>query len=434
MRALKLAFVFVAALFCGIASAFAATSSSSPCVTTDGNDDGVGVCDITARVVQVSPPAQGASAPSVALSNTTQTNYVKYTITLMHYAVRTEGFSQVVFKADTAVNADGAGPADFVKVGDPVVANAGTPSLPSPIPACQILTTGPWKLQCTFNFNPLFDNALNTPPTNVLNKTCGNTPLGTDEILCATISFDVTVKSPTGSSTGTLDLITETRYSDAIGNPESEYYALTTTGLTQLTVPDPTVVATYLPAPGTVTTGTTQGVLSCDLGREIDPNRWINIVKVPAEAQVGVNLKPFTDATLPSGTTLFSTLAIPGQVFGDGIPWYSQLAASKLLVITQKRHKCTIGSGNGTFKDTLIGLATKTYYKPDHVVYWPHTNILKNPPPGMGADPVFLPVPLCLVSGGPYLGEPCILYEYIDAGRNLIRVFYANENGRYGTP
>jgi hypothetical protein len=294
-------------------------------------------------------------------------------------------------------------------VSAPTIANTvGGAALTNTTPPCVISTAT--RVECTFNFNPAFD---------------GNNPQ-------ATITFDLTVQSPTGapapSLQPTLNITTKTSYTEASGSPEPEFYSLT--GSTNLTVPDPTVVATYLPAPGTVTTGTTQGVLSCTSAS--DPNRWINVLKVPTAAgSVSVNLNPFSGA--PLSANYFSTLAIPGQVFGDGIRWYSQDAASKLLVITQKRHKCTIGSGQGTAKDALIGLATKTYYKPDHVTYWPYTQppIQKNPP--TGTEPVFQRVPLCLVSGGPYLGEPCLFYEYIDAGRNLIRVFYANENGKYAT-
>lgn len=394
MRKLKLVIVFAVAAFGGIGSAFA-TVATGPCVGP--SDDPGGVCDITARVVQVVPPPPSEGDPSVALSNTTQTNYVKYRVTLEHYADRREGFSQVVFKADTLVAASNAGPAKFVAASAAAIANAGSAVLQNPTTACAVSTTDPKHIDCTFNFSPPFDNPA-------------------DNSAQATITFDVTVQSPTADSAGTLNLKTETRYTEAGGQPEPEYYALTTTGLTQLTVPDPTVVATYLPTAGTVTTGTTQGAPTCTSSS--DPNRWINTVKVPAEAQVGVNLNRIAGEPYPPATQYFSTLAIPGQVFGEGIHWYDRGAASSLLVITQIRHKCTIGSGNGTLKDALIGLKDRVYYKPDHPT--PH-----NP------NQEYKPVYFCLVSGGPKLGEPCLLYEYFDKGRNLVRVLYANENGKY---
>jgi hypothetical protein len=402
MREFKLAIAFAVA-FAGVGQALAAVASCP-------GDDGCAQ-DVITKVTQVlpAPPSNPASAPSAAFSDATLTRNVKYSVELKHYP-NPEPFSEVDITIETAVTGNGSSTAPIVSVSTATLGGPTGPVLSNTSPGCT--RSSDTKFSCQFVFS---------------------TPFNTDG---QTISFDVIVKTPTSVTNPNdpqLQIKTLASWKEPNGEIETDPTGSLLTS-TNLTAPDPFVAETVLVAPGTVTTGTTVGVLSCTSAS--DPNRWINILKVPTAAgSVSVNLNPFTGA--PSSANYFSTLAIPGQKFGEGIPWYSRDAASKLLVITQKRHKCTIGSGQGTVKDALIGLATKTYYKPDHVVYWrnttPPNSILKNPPPGYGLDPVFLPVPLCLVSGGPYLGEPCILYEYIDAGRNLIRVFYANENGKYAT-
>jgi hypothetical protein len=389
MRRLKLAIIFAVAAFGGINPAFATDS------------------DITTGVQSL--PA------SASLSTTTQPTFVSYRITLSPYtATSNETFNPVYFTATTTV----VGSDSDDSVGDQ------TAAFVSPPAGCVL--SGSTTINCTFSPG-LSSAGIGGSPSASLPKI-----------------FTVVVQVPTAG--GRIKFVSETRWFELVGHGDcgvapsfplpvvpigSACYETegAKTIYTTLNPADPQVVDTYLPAPGTVTTGETQGVLTCN-DRNTDPNRWINIVKVPAEAQVGVNLKPFTDTTPPAGTMLFSTLAIPGQVFGDGIRWWFHDAASKLLVITQKRHRCTIGSGQGTLKDGLIGLAQRPYYKPDHPVFWPGTTIPKNPPQGQ-TEPVFQHVPFCLVSGGPYLGDPCLLLEYYDSGRNLIRVFFANENGKY---
>lgn len=101
-----------------------------PCFgpSDDGYDANGWICDITAKVEQVVPAA--ASAPgSVALSSPTQTNYVKYRVTLSHYTLRREAFNQVKFVADTVVSAGTAGPAKFFAASAPIVANSGNAAI-----------------------------------------------------------------------------------------------------------------------------------------------------------------------------------------------------------------------------------------------------------------------------------------------------------------
>ena len=380
------------------------------CVTPPGSDDG-SLCDITTSVVQVVPPPPSEGAPSVAFSNSTQTNYVKYRVTLTHYAVRNEGFSQVKFVADTSVvNASPPGPANFFAASAATIANAGGAVLTNPATACVISTT---HIECTFNFNPAFDNPL-------LNSAQ------------ATIAFDVTVQSPTGTpaveSQPNLNLSSITSWTGAglSPAPEPEYYSLTST--TNLTVPDPNVVATYVPTAGTVKTGTNQGAATC-------AQPWVTIVKVPEAAQVGIDLNPFADPSLPANTQFFSTIGIPDlnnpllppKLFGVGTHWYDHGAASRLVVNTLRRDVCTV-PGSDPIKKAAHILQEKIYYEPE------------------GGQ--FQRVLLCIVTSGPTPGNPCIAYAQVYTRFNLPRnvtnpndylgdhewVIFANENGKYGAP
>lgn len=396
MRRLKLAIVFAVAAFAAINPAFATGTCAG------SSDDPGGVCDITASVVQVVPPPPGEGTPSVALSNSTQTNYVRYRVTLKHYADRLEAFSQVKFVADTVVDAAGAGAANFVETTPATVANNVGGALNMVATACVIATT---HLECTFNFSsPGFD---------------GNAPQ-------ATITFDVTVQSPTASAAGSLNLVSKTTYTEPNGHPEPEYFSLTSTS--NLTVPDPSVVATYVPTAGTVKTGTNQGAATCT-------QPWVTIVKVPEAAQVGIDLNPFPDA--PPNTQFFSTIGIPDltdplgapKLFGVGTHWYDSGAASRLVVNTLRRDVCTV-PGSDAIKRAAHILQEKIYYKPD----------------GVGTQ--FQQVLLCIVTSGPTPGNPCIAFAQVYTRFNLPRnvanpsdylgdhewVIFANENGKYGAP
>jgi hypothetical protein len=344
----------------------------------------------------VVPPTPSEGTPSVALSNSTQTNYVKYRVTLKHYADRLEAFSQVKFVADTVVIAADAGAANFVETTAATVANNVGGALNNGAPACVITTT---HLECTFNFNaPGFDGK------------------------AATITFDVTVQSPTASAAGSLDLKTTTSYTEAGDQPEPESFSLTSTS--NLTVPDPLVVATYVPTAGTVKTGTNQGAATC-------AQPWVTIVKVPEAAQVGIDLNPFTDPSLPPNTQFFSTIGIPDltdpsgapKLFGVGTHWYDRDAASKLVVNTLRRDVCTV-PGSDPIKRAAHILQEKIYYKPE------------------GGQ--FQQVLLCIVTSGPMPGRPCIVFAQVYTRFNLPNVpnkddylgdhewvIFANENGKY---
>jgi hypothetical protein len=404
MRKLRLAIVFVAVVFVGSTGAFADDlTPSAGCIPA--GDDGNGACDIAASVVQVAP----ATSSSVAFSNGTQTNYVKYRVTLTHYADRPEGFSQVKFVADTSVvNASSPGPANFVAAAPAAIANAGSAVLTNAASACVISAT---HLDCSFDFSPAFD---------------GNSPQ-------ATISFDLTVQAPSGAANGAPQLLlaSTTRWTEVGGSAGDERYVLAST--TNLTTPDPTVVDTFVPvAGGKVTTGTSLGAATCS-----EP--WVTIVKVPAPAQVGVNLNIGSDL-VPPGTLFFSKIGIPDpstglpQLFGVGIHWYDPGAASQLVVNTLRRDKCTIGSGNGTLSDAGLILKEKIYYKPDQ-------------PTAHNPLPEYRPVYLCLVTSGPYVGEPCIAFAQVYTKYNLPKnvtnpneylgdhewVIFSNENGKLTT-
>ncbi len=330
---------------------------------------------------------------------------------------RREGFSQVKFVADTSVvNALTPGSANFVAASLPIVANSGNAAILSPGVACVIgPPAGPpapaTHIECKFNFDSSkqpFDYPASPYPQPFASIAGLPQP---------TITFDLTVQSPTGAPASmvypsTLNLASTTTVVEVGESPEPEYYSLTTT-LT-LTVPDPTVVETYVPvAGGTVTTGSQGGAATC-LGGALgsDPNKWVTIVKVPEPAQVGVNLNRslVDDTDVPLNTIFFSRIQIPNltnpsgdpQLFGVGTRWYDPDAKTKLVVNTLRRDKCTIGSGLGTLKDALLILKEKIYYKPDK----PYDAAPENPP-------VYKQVLLCLVTSGPYPGQPCILYARV---------------------
>lgn len=372
-----------AGMLAGVTPAFAVTCSG---------DDG-GVCDITASIVQV--PASGA----ITFSNTTQTNNVKYQVKLTHYSVQDEAFSQIKFVADTSVApASGAGPAKIVGWTAPTAVGA-----PTPTGSC--LISPDTQIECTFNFAAPFFNAK-----------------------AATIAFGVTVQSPTAGALqangATLNFNSTTSWTEANGQPDS--FVLATTTL--LAAPDPKVVETFLPAAGTVKTGTTGGAATCVGGPAgNDPNKWVTIVKVPASAEVGVDLnRPVTEPIVAGAFGNYSRIAIPGQQFAVGTHWYDPDAASKLLVITLRRDNCTV-DGRGPLADALRILTEKVYYKPD----------LPTP-----ANPTaqYTQLYLCFVTSGPTPGQPCIASLKVYTRHNSPTsdywgdhewVIYANENGKY---
>lgn len=370
-----------AGMLLGVTSAFAEV-----CANTD---DGT-VCDITTNVAQV--PASG-----VTFSNGTQTNYVKYTVTLTHYSNSAESFSQVKFAANADVAAPGAGAALVTTVSSPVTVPASTPTVSCPgLPAASVT--------CTFGFSPAFSTA------------------------GATITFDVTVQSPnvgTNTTGGTLNFTSTTSWLEPEGNWEGSPQRIT--AATALAVPDPKVVETFLPAAGTVKTGTTGGAATCVGGPAgNDPNKWVTIVKVPASADVGVDLnRPVTETIVPGAFGNYSRIAIPGQLFAVGTHWYDPDAASKLLVITLRRDNCTI-DGRGPLTDALRILTEKVYYKPDATP--------ANP------APQYTQLYLCFVTSGPTPGQPCIASLKVYTRFNSPSsdywgdhewVIYANENGKY---
>jgi hypothetical protein len=277
-----------------------------------------------------------------------------------------------------------------------VVANAGSAVLLNPTTACEISSIT--HIECTFNFNPPFDQP--PPPNNLI------TP--------ATITFDVIVQSPQGPNAGTLNFNSKTTWSEPNRPPESESFSLTTT--TSLLAPDPQRVETFLPAPGTVTTGTAGGAATCT-------QPWVTIAKVPAAASVGVSLIP--DDVFTPAPDRFTKLAIPGQQFGVGTHWYDPDAASKLLVITLRRDNCTI-DGRGPLTDALRILKEPVYYQSDASP--------ANP------NPQYNQLYLCAVTSGPFPGQPCIASLKVYTRWNSPSseywgdhqwVIYANENGKY---
>ena len=423
MPSLRIAIALAACLL-GASNAFA-TAPVVGCLGT--SDDGPGVCDITATVSQTVPAPPAESDGSVALSTSTQTNFVKYSVTLEHYDLRREGFGQVKFAADTVVTVTvGAGPAKFVASSPPVVANSGNAAiLPVPIGSSHCVISGPTftHVECTFNFDPLLQ-PFDYPPS-------GDISL----LPKPRIRFELTVQSPTGTGAGALNVNSTTSYSEPSQLPESEYFATST--LTNLTVPNPTVVETFVPvAGGTVTTGAAQGAATC-----VDGNKFVTIVKVPQPAQVGVNLN--IDDAVPPNTLFFSRILIPDlttagvpQLFGPGTRWYDPDAKNKLVVNTLRRDMCTIGSGTGSLKDGLLILKEKIFYKPD-IPY----------PDAPELTPVYKQLLLCLVTSGPYPGQPCIVYAQVYTRFNLPNVpnkmdylgdhewvIFSNENGRIALP
>ena len=106
------------------------------------------------------------------------------------------------------------------------------------------------------------------------------------------------------------------------------------------------------------------------------------------------------------------------------------------MVNTLRRDKCTIGSGTGSLKDGLLILKEKIFYKPDI----PYAAALE-------PTPVYKQLLLCLVTSGPYPGQPCIVYAQVYTRFNLPNVpnkmdylgdhewvIFSNENGRIALP
>ena len=125
----------------------------------------------------------------------------------------------------------------------------------------------------------------------------------------------------------------------------------------------------------------------------------------------------------------YSQVSIPGQQYAVGTHWYDPGAESKLLVITLRRDKCTIGDGDGDFDDALKILKEKIFYKSDS-----H--------PELGYQQVLS----CFVTSGPTPGNPCIARRKVYTKFNLPPVsdpnrlqylgdhewvLFANENGKY---
>jgi hypothetical protein len=370
---------------------------------------------------------------SQSRSTATQATYVRYKVTLAPYPNYTgETFEPVYFTATTSVLS---GPS-----GDALEADASAPfELPLPL-GCVL--AGPTTINCTF-----------TPGLTSAGFPSGSPPASPPKV------FTVIVKTPLAG--GRIKVTSETRWFE-VGFPHYCYGPAPTFPLpavsppcyetegeistyTTLTVPDPTVVETYVPvAGGTVTTGSQGGAATCAGGAlGSDPNKWVTIVRVPEPAQVGVNLNrvPVVDDDVPPNTIFFSRIQIPDlvdllgapQLFGVGTRWYDHDAKSKLVVNTLRRDKCTIGSGLGTLKDALLILKEKIYYKPD-IAYPPR--VPENPP-------VYKRLHLCLVTSGPYPGEPCIVYAKVYSKFNLPNapnkldylgdhewLIFSNENGK----
>lgn len=332
-----------------------------------------------------------------------QDNYVSYQVTLTPYAPSsyTENFLPVVFKAETAV-VNGLGEIqDTSQTADFNVTLPGLPGYSLP-PYCNASTAaGTSTLTCTFDGNN------------------GTTGLTTGD---PAKTFTVLVRTPTAGEKIKLTYRALWREPLESGPCEKEADKVTSTVLS-----DPTeAVNTVLFAPGTVKTGTTGGAAT-----GLQP--WVTIVKVPAAAQVGVDLKNPESDSCP-GCSKFSKIGIPGGLYGWGateaerIRWYEQDAKTKLLVITLRKDVSTV-VGSDPVKKALQILKEKIYYKPD----------------GDGAQ--FQQVHLCLVTAGPTPGNPCIAYAQVYTKFNAPNVsnrteyfgdhewvIFANENGKYGAP
>ena len=373
------------------------------------------------------------SLPAIQqLSTPTQTAYVRYRVTLTPYAlVNNETFEPVYFSATTAVLQGSSG--DSPEPGQFATFAA------QPLPDGCVLASST-TVNCTFT--PGLSSPFSSPYA-----TAASPPK----------VFTLLVKTP--SAGGRIKFSSETRWFESVSNHvcgsapvtpfpfasspllepcyESESEKFT---FTPLTLPDPTVVDTFVPvAGGTVTTGATQGAATC-----VDGNKFVTIVKVPEPAQVGVNLNRVVvvDDDVPLNTLFFSRIQIPSatsstpQLFGKDTRWYDPDAKNKLVVNTLRRDKCTIGSGTGSLKDGLLILKEKIFYKPD-IPY----------PDAPELTPVYKQLLLCLVTSGPYPGQPCIVYAQVYTRFNLPNVpnkmdylgdhewvIFSNENGRIALP
>lgn len=384
MRNLQVAVVLVATMFANV-SAFATHPPPPNCTdplvgptrSPNPNDP-----DITTTVV--SRPTSGTLSLAGPFP---QTNNVAYDVTLTPYRAHAETFDPVIFKATTKVVNGAIGYETDAGQNAEIVAS----SLP---PAC--LLTAANAISCTFH------NVVSTVSPNPA-------PSPT--------TFSFVVKTPTVGQK--IRLTSQTLWKEPAESPglcESEAELTTRTALTDPAT-NPGLVETFLPAPGTVTTGTIGGAAT-------PAQPWVTIVKVPVAAQVGVDLTDATEQCPPGNCDFFSKIAIPGQHFGLGTHWYDPDAKSKLLVITLRKEVTTVDGPADPVKRALQILKEKIFYKPD------------------GGQ--FQQVLLCLVTSGPTPGNPCIAYAQVYTKFNLPNVvnksdylgdhewvIFANENGKY---
>ncbi len=126
----------------------------------------------------------------------------------------------------------------------------------------------------------------------------------------SSISFDLTVKAPSAGATVKITSQTSWKEPYEWGNPR-EYEPLRTASLS-LSAPDPTKVKSFLPAGGTVFTGTS-GCVAENGCPATGADTWTTTVKVPssATAEVAEVVSPVTCAP-DLLTCSTSTLSIPG--------------------------------------------------------------------------------------------------------------------------
>ena len=151
---------------------------------------------------------------------------------------------------------------------------------------------------------------------------------------------------------------------------------------------------------------------------------FVTFVRVPKSTTVNVN------QIMPALTTdnAFSNLKIPG-LFGTPTS-----PSADLLVITFRRHKSVIGSGNGSLGDALLILHERIFYQGATT-----TGTL---------DTDFRQVYPCLITGGPVAatgstpGRPCIasrkVYNIFNSPNPKAQwlgthewIIHANDNGGY---
>lgn len=378
MHRFKALIVFVAAALGGITPAFATYNTCTDPLVGPTHLPNPYDPDITTTVV--SRPASGTLSIGGAYP---QTNFVAYDITLTQYRAHAESFNPVFFRATTTV---------VGAVGQTAAIQS------SSLPAGCTLSAANAVVTCTFS-----DVAASTvspaPPP----------PAKT---------FTLLVKSPTAGEQ--IKLSSQTFWKETHHTYCESEAALTT--LTALSNPalNPEVVNTILPEPGTVATGTTGGAATT-------AQPWVTIVKVPAAAQVGLDLTtPVGEQCPTNDCENFAKVTIPGQQFSVGTRWYDPDAKSKLLVITLRKDVTEV-VGDTPAKKALQILHEKVYYKPDNANSYQQ-------------------VLLCFVTSGPTVGNPCIAQVKVYTRFNLPNVpnkneytgdhewvIFANENGRYVT-